>query len=149
MTDPMTLTAGAIATLAFQKFVEAGAGELAKKFTEAGLKKMDELRKTIWAKLKGKSPKLDEALVKVEQGDRAALDTVTKFLDVAMEDYPDFAAQIQQLAHEITLNQIQDNSSMNQTNYGGTNFQTKVTDGGTANQAQTINQYFGNPPAGT
>jgi hypothetical protein len=36
MADPITLTAGAIATLAFQKFIEAGAGELAKKFTETG-----------------------------------------------------------------------------------------------------------------
>ena len=33
MTDPMTLTAGAIATLAFQEFIKAGAGETAKKFT--------------------------------------------------------------------------------------------------------------------
>jgi hypothetical protein len=33
MTDPMTtLTASMIATLAFQEFIESGAGELAKKF---------------------------------------------------------------------------------------------------------------------
>jgi len=37
MTDPATIwTASAIATLAFQKLIESGAGELAKKFsTEA------------------------------------------------------------------------------------------------------------------
>ncbi|MEH2266883.1 MAG: hypothetical protein V7K68_00375 [Nostoc sp.] len=116
------LTAGAIATLAFTKAFE----KTIEKFTEAALVKMDELRKKIWEKLQGKSQRVDEALVKVEQGDCAALDTVTKYLDVAMEDYPEFAAEIQMLAHEITLQQIQDNSSMNQYNYGGTNYQVKT-----------------------
>nr|WP_322721691.1 hypothetical protein [Nostoc sp. ChiQUE02]MDZ8234798.1 hypothetical protein [Nostoc sp. ChiQUE02] len=116
------LTAGAIATLAFTKAFET----TIEKFTEAALVKMDELRKKIWEKLQGKSQRVDEALVKVEQGDRAALDTVAKYLDVAMEDYPEFAAEIQMLAHEITLQQIQDNSSMNQYNYGGTNYQVKT-----------------------
>jgi len=32
------------------------------------------------------------------------------------------------IAHQITLEQIQDNSSMNQTNYGGTNYQAKTGD---------------------
>jgi hypothetical protein len=31
--DPVSLGAGAIAKLAFQKFIESGAGELAKRFT--------------------------------------------------------------------------------------------------------------------
>lgn len=128
MTDPISLTAGAIATLALQKFVESGAGELAKKFTTEAIMKIGLLWERIKTKLKGKSDKLDEALVKVEQGDLASLDTVTKHLDVAMEDYPDFATEIRTIAHEITLNQIQDSSSMNQTNYGGTNYQTKTGD---------------------
>ncbi len=116
------LTAGAIATLAFTKAFE----KTIEKFTEAALVKMDELRKKIWEKLQGKSQRIDEALVKVEQGDYSALDTVTKYLDVVMEDYPEFAAEIQMLAHEITLQQIQDNSSMNQYNSGGTNYQVKT-----------------------
>ncbi|MHC5748577.1 MAG: hypothetical protein ACYTXT_43410 [Nostoc sp.] len=116
------LTAGAIATLAFTKAFE----KTIEKFTEAALVKMDELRKKIWEKLQGKSQRVDEALVKVAQGDCTALDTVTKYLDVAMEDYPEFAAEIQMLAHEITLQQIQDNSRMNQYNYGGTNYQVKT-----------------------
>ena len=40
MADPLTLTAGAIANLAFQKFIESGAGELAKKFTTEAIAKM-------------------------------------------------------------------------------------------------------------
>ena len=36
MTDPVTLTAGAIATLAFQEFIKAGAGEAATRQGDAG-----------------------------------------------------------------------------------------------------------------
>lgn len=116
------ITAGAITTLAFTKAFE----KTIEKFTEAALIKMDELRKKILGKLQGKSQRVDEALLKVEQGDCAALDTVTKYLDVAMQDYPEFAAEIQAIAYEITLQQIQDNSSTNQYNYGGTNYQVKT-----------------------
>jgi hypothetical protein len=126
MTDPLSLTAGTIATLAFQKFIEAGAGELAKKYTTDAIAQMDNLRKKIVARLRGKSEKLDEALVKAEAGDRTALETISKNLDVIMDDSPEFAIEIRAIAHEITLNQIQDNSSMSQTNYGGTNYQTKT-----------------------
>ena len=135
MVDPATtvtaLTAVKIAELAFTKFIESSAGEAAKKFTETAIAKMDDLRKSIWTKLRGKSLAIDEALTKAEQGDRAAVDTVAKYLDVAMVDYPDFAIEVRAIAHEITLEQKQDNSSMTQTNYGGTNYQTKTGDNNT------------------
>jgi hypothetical protein len=44
MTDPIMLTASAIASLAFQKFIKSGAGELAKKFTGEAIAKMGQLR---------------------------------------------------------------------------------------------------------
>jgi ATP-dependent 26S proteasome regulatory subunit len=44
MPDPVTLTASAIATLAFQEFIKSGAGELAKKFTGEAIAKMGQLR---------------------------------------------------------------------------------------------------------
>jgi hypothetical protein len=112
MADPVSLTAGAIASLAFQKFVESGAGELAKKFTTDAIAKMGLLWERVKAKLQGKSAKLDEALVKVEQGDLAALDTITKHLDVAMDEHPDFAEELKILARDITAGKLQDNSSM-------------------------------------
>ncbi len=112
MADPVTWTAGAIASLAFQKFLESGAGELGKKFTTEAITKMGVLWEQVKAKLTGKSAKLDEALAKVEQGDRTALETVTKHLDVAMDEHPDFATEIQVLAKEITAGKLQDNSSM-------------------------------------
>lgn len=132
MADPVTLTAGAIATLACQKFIESGAGELAKKFTETAIAKMDDLRKVIWAKLRGKSDKLDEALAKAEQGDRTAINTVAKYLDVAMEDHPDFATEVQAIAQEIHAGKLVDQSHMTQNNYDNARgWQTKV-EGGTA-----------------
>ena len=130
MVDPATaataLTAAKIVELAFTKAIESGAGEAAKKLTEATIAKMNDLRKKIWAKLRGKSPTVDDALTKAEQGDRAAVDTVAKYLDMAMVDYPDFAAEIRAIAHKITVEQHQDNSTMTQINYGGTNYQTKT-----------------------
>jgi hypothetical protein len=45
MADPVTaITASVLATLAFQKFIESGVGELAKKFTGAAISKMDGCR---------------------------------------------------------------------------------------------------------
>jgi hypothetical protein len=105
MADPLTLTAGAIANLAFQKFIESGAGELAKKFTTEAIAKMDELRQAIWNKLRGKSAKVDEALAKAEQGDRTAISTIVKNLDVALDEDETFMALLQKLAQEINAGQ--------------------------------------------
>jgi len=63
MADPVTtLTASAIATLAFQKFIDSAAGELAKKFSTEAIVKMDTLLKRIWAKLRGK-PRVEEVKI--------------------------------------------------------------------------------------
>ncbi|WP_016950697.1 hypothetical protein [Anabaena sp. PCC 7108] len=133
MTDPITaITASAIANLAFQEFIKSGSGELAKKFTTDAIAKMNELRKTILNKLRGKSLKVDEALTKAEKGDSTALPTITKYLDVVMEEDSDFAEQIKNIAHQINIGKIQDNSSMTQNNSDNARgWQTKV-EGGTA-----------------
>jgi len=146
MADPVTLTAGAIATLAFQKFIESGAGELAKKFTEGAIAKMDELRQKVMEKLRGRSERVDEALAKVEQGDRAALETIAKNLEVVMDEQPEFAAAVKVLAHEINAGKLVDNSSMTQNNYDNAKgWQTKV-DGGTAYIGE-IHQYGQDKPS--
>lgn len=133
MADPVTtITASAIATLAFQKFIESGAGELAKKFTGAAIVKMDELRQKLWDKLRGKAPRVDEALVQVERGDRAALATITRNLDVVMDEYPDFAREVQALAQEIYAGKLLDQSHMTMyVSDQAKGWQTKV-EGGTA-----------------
>ncbi len=130
MTDP--LTAGALVGLAVQKFVESSAGELAKKFTTEAIAKIPELWQKIKNKLQGRSPKVDEALVKLESGDRSAIDTVTKNLDVVLDDEPEFANELKLLAQTIQAGKIQDNSTMTQNNSDNAKgWQTKV-EGGTA-----------------
>jgi len=143
MADPLTLTAGAIANLAFQKFIESGAGELAKKFTAEAIAKMDELRQAIWNKLRGRSAKVDEALAKAEQGDRTAISTIAKNLDVVLDDEPEFAEQLKVLAKEIQAGKLQDNSNMvqNVTGDNNMNVQAKAEQGGKQYIAEKM--YFG------
>lgn len=126
--EPVTITAATIATLAFTKFLEGSAGKAAEKFTEAAFTKMDDLRKQIWAKLRGRArvEEVKTSIEKTAQVTEAQVNQLAAYLQVAMDDDPQFANQIQTIAHEITLMQIEDNSSMNQTNYGGTNYQTKT-----------------------
>lgn len=128
MPDPVSLTAGTIATLAFQKFLESSAGELAKKFSAEAIAKMDELGKRVWAKLRGRA-RVEEVKASVEQKQQITQEQINQlaaYLQVAMDDDPQFAKEVQQIAHEITLMRVEDNSTMNQTNYGGTNYQTKT-----------------------
>lgn len=139
------LTTGAILTLAFQKFIEKSAGELAKKFTTEAIAKMDDLRKLIWTRLKGKHALAQEALAKAEKGDEVALNTVRTLLDVEMLDHS-FAAEIRNLAQEINAGKLVDNSNMNQNNYGNARgWQTKV-EGGTAYVGE-IHQYDHDKPS--
>jgi hypothetical protein len=130
MADP--LTAGALVALAAQKFIESSAGELAKKFTTEAIAKIPELWQQIKNKLQGRSAKVDEALVKLEAGDRSGIDTVTKNLDVVLDDEPEFANELKLLAQTIQAGKIQDNSTMTQNNSDNAKgWQTKV-EGGTA-----------------
>ncbi|MBW4542548.1 MAG: CHAT domain-containing protein [Myxacorys chilensis ATA2-1-KO14] len=132
MTDPVTaLTAAAIADLAFRKFIESGAGELAKKFTEGAIVRMGDLRKKIWEKMRGK-PSAELAITSIEQGSTAEFDRLIAYLQVAIDDDPKFADEIRVMAQQINAGKIQDNSSMTQNNYGSsTGYQTKI-EGGTA-----------------
>ncbi|MEP0881444.1 hypothetical protein NDI49_07785 [Trichocoleus sp. ST-U3] len=94
--EPISLTAGAIATLAFTKFFETSV----EKLTEASLVKMEQLRKKIWEKLRG-NPQAESALSKVEKGSKPDLERVAAYLDVVMNENPDYAKEVQTLAQEI------------------------------------------------
>jgi len=145
MVEPViTLTASAIATLAFTKFIESSAGKLAEKFTESAITKMDELRQKIWEKLKG-NPKAQSAIASVEQGSKADLDRLAVYLQDEMEDDPQFANDVRLIAHEINAGKLIDNSSMTQNNYDNARgWQTKV-EGGTAYIGE-IQQHYGSAP---
>jgi hypothetical protein len=135
MPDPVTMTASAIATLAFQEFVKSGAGELAKKFTAEAIPNMGQLRDLVWKRLTGKHAIAEEALAKASAGEQEGIDTVATLLGVEMLDKV-FAEQVNAIAQEISL-LIDNQGGMNQTNFGGTNFQTKV-EGGEVYQAESI-----------
>jgi hypothetical protein len=83
MADPITtLTASAIATLAFQEFIKSGAGELAKKFTAEAIAKMEQLRELIWNRLRGKHPAVEQVLKEVQSdsNDMAVMPLLVKIL---------------------------------------------------------------------
>ena len=127
MTEP--LTTGLLVTLAVQEFVKSGTGDLAKRFTAEDLTKISFLWNKIKTRLTGRSPKVYEAIAKVEGGDSTAVETLTKHLDVILDEDPDFAKELKVLAQTI---QIQANSSMVRYNYGNAKgWQTKI-EGGTA-----------------
>lgn len=132
MADPMTFTASAIATFAFQEFLKSSAGELAKKFSAAAIVKMSELRQTIWNRLRGKNTVAEAALEQAKSGDDQALESVATFLGAEMLSDPAFAEQVQLMAREINAGKILDQSSMVQNNSDNARgWQTKV-EGGTA-----------------
>jgi uncharacterized protein with von Willebrand factor type A (vWA) domain len=129
MTDP--LTASTIATLAFQKFIEGSAGELAKKFTVDAIAKMEQLRELIWSRLTGKHPAADNAIEQAKAGEQAGIDTIATLLGVEMLDEA-FAGQVQAIAQEINAGKLSDQSTMTQNNSDNARgWQTKV-EGGTA-----------------
>ncbi|MGQ9871844.1 hypothetical protein [Leptodesmis sp.] len=92
--EPVTLAAGSIAQLAFNEFIKSSTGEAAKKLTGEALAKANELRKAIWAQFRGNA-RAETALAKVEkEGTPAALEKVTKYLDLEMDEDQTFAADV-------------------------------------------------------
>lgn len=133
MTDPLSAgLAGSLVNLAVQEFVKSGTGDLAKRFTSEAISKMSVLWGKIKTRLTGKSDRVNEALAKIEEGDSTAIETITKNLDVVLDEDPHFAEELQVLAQTIQAGKIQDNSSMVQNNSDNAKgWQTKV-EGGTA-----------------
>ena len=110
MTDLITLAAAqAIAKVALNKFFESGVGKLGEKFTEAGLKKIDELYQKIRQKLSGNAG-ANHALADVEQGNQEALQRVAVYLFDAMKADGNFATDVQKIADEINFHRVEDNS---------------------------------------
>ncbi|HEY9827415.1 MAG TPA: hypothetical protein V6D19_18400 [Stenomitos sp.] len=138
MADPITtLTASAIARLAFEEFIKSGAGELAKKFTAEAIAKMGQLRELIWNRLRGRHPVAEQALEQAKAGEQHGIDTVATLLGVEMLDQ-EFAGQVQAIAQEINAGKLLDQSSMTQNIYDNAQgWQTKV-EGGEVYQAQNI-----------
>ena len=95
-----------LVTLAVQEFIKSGTGDLAKRFTAEALAKIPVLWEKIKTRLMGRSAKVDEALAKVEGGDAKAVRTLTKNLDVILDEDPDFAEELQILGKAIQAGEI-------------------------------------------
>ena len=122
MMEPVT-TATAIAAaklveLAFNEFVKSGAGEIAKKTVGGAIDLVKNLRDKIKAKFQG-NERAEKALAEVEkEGNSAALDKVTKYLDLELDEDEAFATEVRQIAQQIINIQKQNNSSREYNNYG-------------------------------
>jgi hypothetical protein len=142
MIDPVTLTASAIATLAFQEFIKSGAEELAKKFTGEAIAKMGQLRELVWNRLTGKHSAADVALEKAKAGEQAGIDTVATLLGVEMLDQA-FAGQVQAIAQEINAGKLLDQSSKVQNiAQDAQGWQNEKIDAETVNQARNITNHY-------
>jgi hypothetical protein len=113
-----TLAAGAIAKLAFDEFIKAGAGETAKQTVGGVLELVTRLRDKIQSQFKGNA-RAETALAEVEQqGTPAALEKVTKYLDIEMTEDRTFAGEMQQIAQQIVNIQNQSVSTRLYNSYG-------------------------------
>lgn len=99
MTEP--LSAIVLVTLAIQEFVKSGTGDLAKRFTAEAVAKIPVLQGKIRDRLTGKSLKVNEALAKLESGDSTAIETITKNLDVILDEDSLFAEELRIWGQEI------------------------------------------------
>lgn len=118
MVDPATLAAGAIAKVAFDEFVKAGAGEAAKQSVGGAIDLVKGLRDRIRAKFQG-DKKAETALAQVEQdGSPGALTKLEVYLDDAMAEDALFAHDVQQIAQQIINIETQSISTRQYNNYG-------------------------------
>lgn len=83
-----------------KKFIESIVGKLGEKMLEAGLKKAGELKSIVVKKLQGNAT-AEQAIALAESGDEQALKTVGAYLNVAMVEDQEFAAQVRQMAEQI------------------------------------------------
>ena len=132
-----------IAKLATQKFLESSAGELAKTFTSGAIAKIDQLWQIIRQGLQGNSRR-EQVLTSIESGSSEYLNKLILYLEDAIDENQQFAAQLQAIAREIKAGQLQENTTMNQVNRdNSTGYQVKAE---TVNIGDTYNYNNTQPP---
>jgi len=119
MIDPASIGAGVIVKLAFDEFVKTGAVEAAKATVAGGVELVKGLRDRIRKKFQGNA-RATIALSEAEQGNPAALEKVTKYLDLEMDEEPAFASDLKQMAQQIIniQNQSSTTNTQQNNNYG-------------------------------
>jgi hypothetical protein len=101
MTEPLTIVAWAFSTVKTiaqsepgKKFIESTIGKVAEKMTEAGIKKIAELRQLLIQKLQG-NPEAKAAIEQAEAGSADDLRNVASYLDMILRKDAAFAQQVQ------------------------------------------------------
>ncbi len=135
MMELITLAAAqAIAKVAFDKFVEGGAGELGKTSSKAIAEKVMQLGTVVWKRIKGNTTAVT-VLEGAAQDQPEEVRKLKNYLYALWKDEnSDFVQEVKKLADEIhfELTQVEDNSSMTMIVHpNGKGWQTKV-EGGTA-----------------
>jgi hypothetical protein len=126
--DPITTTISVVLSkIVLDKFYEGVSSKLGEKVVEKALAPIESLGKLLWDRcFKGK-PDVSGLLARVEKKDEQAIATLKTYLAKALED-KQLKADVEPYVKAIhqTIVQIDDDSTMNQTNHGGTNYQTKT-----------------------
>lgn len=148
MTEPLSLTVGSIAALAFSSFLQSTAKEAAKKLATSTIAKINDLRMQIWSKLRG-TPDVDQLQAAIEKGQQVTEEQIrllTPYLEAAMAKDDKFSQQIQKTAYEINQEiNIDDVIGQNVQNvYGGSAVQITDPDapvftGAISNSSMTFN----------
>lgn len=95
------IKATTITTLAFEAFIKTGAGEAAKKAVDGTVDLIKGLRERIRARFQG-NERATAAIDELEhQGSEVAMQKVSKYLDLEMDEEPMFADEVKQLARQI------------------------------------------------
>ena len=111
VTTATAIAAAKLVELAFNEFIKSGAGEIAKRTVGGAIDLVKNLRDKIKAKFQG-NERAEKALAEVEkEGNSAALDKVTKYLDLELDEDETFATEVRQIAQQIINIQNQNNSS--------------------------------------
>lgn len=144
------LTVAAIAKLAFDEFVKAGAGEFGKQLAQATREKIKALRELIWKRL-SRNPAAAAALQGIGPESEAELETVVHHLEETMRSDHEFGDQVRSLAQEIYQEIHIDASqgkSVQNIYEGGTGFQANDSKGPLfqGSSGNTININYGTPP---
>lgn len=120
MFDSITHSAAEIAKLAFTEFIKGSAGVVGKGLTEAAIPKINKLREEIWQKLSNKQS-VERLKTPIEQSKDITLEQlgkITSYLEVALDEDPNFAQRIKFLVQEIY---VERRESINQNNDGQQN----------------------------
>lgn len=99
MSEPVTLTVGAIVALAFTKFIESSSTAVANKLTPNVLEKIDNLRVKILKRLGG-IPEI-AAISQQSSITERQVQLITPHLEKALRDDSEFAKEIRKIANEV------------------------------------------------